>query len=362
MGCRDLPEADAGGIQRGDDRADRRRGVVGAGGERAADAGCLDHDVAETRDPRDGGADGDRVGLDERHAHGVAVERALQLFGRALHDRATAVDDQQLVGEAVGLLHVVGGEHHGERLLARQPADLGPHRGARLGIEAGRRLVEEQHRRPVHERGRDIQPAAHAARERADRATRCIAQPEVVEQPHGARSGVGGRGAAQPGGDLEVLARREHAGRCSSPARRSRSTRARRRPRARTSCPATRAVPRGRRRQRREDLGGRRLAGAVRAEEAEHAALGHGEAQSVDGADLGPAAAVDLDEVVGDDRRGVVFRHGEASLSFVMGVSGGPRQGPVFRTSWGRTSCGRGRASWRRTRRGRRAAPTTSRP
>ena len=66
VGCRDLPEADARGIQCGDDRADRGGGVVGAGGEDAADAGCLDDDVAQARDPGDRGAHRGRVGLDER--------------------------------------------------------------------------------------------------------------------------------------------------------------------------------------------------------------------------------------------------------------------------------------------------------
>ena len=39
-----------------------------------------------------------------------------------------------------------------------------PQRSVRpLRVEAGRRLVEEQHRRAVHERGGEVEPAAHAA-------------------------------------------------------------------------------------------------------------------------------------------------------------------------------------------------------
>ena len=78
---------------------------------------------------------------------GVAAQLGLELVGRAGDDDAAAVHDGHPVGEPVGLLQVVRGEQDGQRLVRGQPADLGPHRGAGLRVEAGRRLVEEQHLR-----------------------------------------------------------------------------------------------------------------------------------------------------------------------------------------------------------------------
>ena len=158
----------------------------------------------------DGGAHGRRVGLDQAHTHRVAVQRGLELLGRALHDRAPAVDEQQFVGEPIGLFHVVRGEHDGEGLLAREPPDLRPHRGPRLGIESRGRLVEEQHARAVHERGRDIEPAPHASGERADATPGCLGQAELIEQSPRSRTCLDGVHAAHAAGDLEVLAGGEH--------------------------------------------------------------------------------------------------------------------------------------------------------
>ena len=56
--------------------------------------------------------------------------------------------------------------------------------------------------------------------------------------------------------------------------------------------------------QGREDPDGRGLAGAVRAEQAQHRALLDGQVDAVEGADLGLAGAVDLDEAFGRDRSG----------------------------------------------------------
>ena len=50
-----------------------------------------------------------------------------------------------------------------------QVADLVPHAGAGLRVEAGRRLVEEQDGRPVDDAEADVEPALHAARIRAGR-------------------------------------------------------------------------------------------------------------------------------------------------------------------------------------------------
>ncbi len=76
--------------------------------------------------------------------------------------------------QPVGLLEVVRGEQDREPLLAGEALDLGPHVGARLGVEAGRRLVEEQHLGTVHEPDGDVELALHAARVGARDAARRV--------------------------------------------------------------------------------------------------------------------------------------------------------------------------------------------
>ena len=75
---------------------------------------------------------------------------------------AAVVDHHDVVGEAVGLFEVLRREQHG-RAVGDELLDHAPEVGATRGVEAGRGLVEEEHRRPVHERGREVEPAAHPA-------------------------------------------------------------------------------------------------------------------------------------------------------------------------------------------------------
>ena len=87
----------------------------------------------------------------------------LSASGRALDDDPAAVDDGDALGEPVGLFEVVGGEQDRQPLLAGEPGDLVPHRGARLGVQSGGGLVEEEHLGPVHQTERDVEAALHAA-------------------------------------------------------------------------------------------------------------------------------------------------------------------------------------------------------
>ena len=65
----------------------------------------------------------------------------------ALRDDDALVDDDEPVGERVGLVEVVGGQEDGRAVLGAQPADQLPQVGAAARVEAGGRLVEEQHLR-----------------------------------------------------------------------------------------------------------------------------------------------------------------------------------------------------------------------
>ncbi len=73
------------------------------------------------------------------------IER-LQLGGGAVAGDAAVVEDDDLVGEPVGFLQVLGGEHH-RRAGGGELGDDLPQRLAGGRVEAGGGLVEEQHRR-----------------------------------------------------------------------------------------------------------------------------------------------------------------------------------------------------------------------
>ena len=95
------------------------------------------------------------------------ADARLERVRRALGDEPARGDDADAVGELLGLLEVLGGQEDGRALVVER-AHLAPQRGAARRVQAGGRLVEEQHVRPVHEREREVQPPAHAARVAAD--------------------------------------------------------------------------------------------------------------------------------------------------------------------------------------------------
>ena len=116
----------------------------------------------------------------------VTAELALELLGRALGDHLAAVDDRHALGELVGLLEVVGGQQHGLATLAGQLRDLGPHVGSDLGVEAGCRLIQEQDGRVVDHRHRDVQATLHPAAVAPGDPVGGVGQAEPLEQFLGA--------------------------------------------------------------------------------------------------------------------------------------------------------------------------------
>ena len=228
----------------------------------------------------------------------------LQRGGRALGDDRAAIDDPDAVGQHVGLLEVLRRQEDGRALLTRQARDLVPQRGARLHVEAGRRLVEEEDARAVQQRQREVQPALHAARVGRRPAIGGVGEADALEQLVAAAAALGARDALQPALQAHVLAAGQH--------RVERHVLQRDADRgahlgsllrdvvARDGRPA-----RGRRQQRREHLDGRRLAGAVGAEEAVDLARRHVQVDPVDGAH----AALELaDEALHVDS--TLFGHG----------------------------------------------------
>ena len=128
------------------------------------------------------------VGAVDAERDDVAGHLPLELVGGALGDDLAVVDDREAVGQGVGLLEVVGRQEDRRALLA-EAADLVPHAGARLRVEAGRRLVEEQDRRAVDDPQADVEPALHAAGVGAGRPVG--GRLEVERREHLGRAGLG---------------------------------------------------------------------------------------------------------------------------------------------------------------------------
>jgi hypothetical protein len=99
--------------------------------------------------------------LGELEGHELSTEVRLQLLRTALDDDLAAADDRDALGEAVGLLEIVGREEDRQVLLLREPLDLYPHCCTRLRVQPGGRLVEEEHAWPVDEADRDVESTLH---------------------------------------------------------------------------------------------------------------------------------------------------------------------------------------------------------
>ena len=186
-----------------------------------------------------------------------------------------------------------------------QAADLVPHPGTGLGVEAGRRLVEEQHAWAMDDAEADVQPATHAARV-AHRGP-VGGGLEIEGREDLGRAGLGGRliHAVQPTLDHQLAA--AGLGRVRGTALRH------------VADPAADLLrilgevgagdgrrPAGGLEERREHAQGRRLAGAVGAEEAEDLAGPDLEVHAAHGLDILPLAA-DLErppQLVGLDHQG----------------------------------------------------------
>ena len=199
---------------------------------------------------------------------GRLADLRLQLRRRALGDDAAVVDDPDAVGEDVGLLEVLRRQEDGHALLAREAADLVPERGPALRVEA---RSSARRGRGSTGRGSARAPGRAGASSRPSRCAPCGCRRSS------ARRGRGAPRSARLRSSPRMPCRDAWSRRCSRPVRNGSSAAswsaapidaAYLRALLRDVEPGHgRAAARGRE-ERRQHVDGRRLAGAVRAEEA----------------------------------------------------------------------------------------------
>lgn len=135
---------------------------------------------------------------------GAAADLGLQLVDAAAGDDPALVDDGELVGELLGLFHVLGGEQHG-RPLRDHALHLVPDLVTGTGVEPCRRLVQIEDGRAADHGGGEVQPAAHSAGVLHRGLLRRVREREALQQLVGARAGLLARQVEQPPDHVEVL-------------------------------------------------------------------------------------------------------------------------------------------------------------
>lgn len=89
------------------------------------------------------------------------------------------IDQGDLLGQAIGLLEVLGGQQRGRAFPVRLVDDP-PQPLAGAGLQPGGRLVERHDRRPSDQTGGEAEPPAHVARARRDTTVGGLDQPERI--------------------------------------------------------------------------------------------------------------------------------------------------------------------------------------
>ena len=186
----------------------------------------------------------------------------LDLGHRRLPDEPAAMDDHDLVDGLRDLREDVARDQD-RPPLARERAEEVAKPADALRVEAVRRLVEDEHLGVAEKRRREAESLPHPervalhappARTRPGRRARAPRRPAISGCPRRARARGGGSGPSAPDARRRSRAARRRAAR----ARRARGT----------ACPRTVVLPGGRPDEPENRAHRRRLAGAVRAEEA----------------------------------------------------------------------------------------------
>ncbi len=269
---------------------------------------------ADPRPVADGAADGAGVvGAEPNH---VAAQVGLQRRRRVERDHLAVVDDGDTVTERVGLLHVVGRQHDGDAGLAVQACDVLADGLSRAGVEADGRFVEKEDGGFVEQPAGEFQPAGHPAGVLADRLVAVGGEVHQVEDRLDALAPVLATHPVQPAVEPEVLEAGEllvEGGFLEDDA----DTRP-----DRAGCVADVVAgdaggPLARPEEGTQGVDERRLAGAVRPQQAQYLALGDRDRDVVDGdqVTVAPREPVDFDGVHSSAQRAgrlCRFRRGRA--------------------------------------------------
>ena len=114
------------------------------------------------------------------------------------------VDHGDLRGQPVGLVEILRRQEHG-RSIGDEPLDRLPELQTAARVETGRGLIEEEDGRLGDERGREIEPAAHAPGVGLGRPARRVEQFKALQQLMPAPLGLGTTLAIQASDHREVL-------------------------------------------------------------------------------------------------------------------------------------------------------------
>jgi hypothetical protein len=298
---RQIVDRDPGGVEVADDLHQALRPAVGR--DRDPAGPVVDDPLAVVGRDQRGGARQVGGGVDH-DLDPLAADLGLERIRGAAGDDPAVIDDRDRVGQGVGLLEVLGREQ--DRGAGPHPgADRVPQRQPAARVEAGGRLVEEEHPRSADQRARQVEAAPHAARVRLDDAIGGVDQLEGGEQLVGPAARLGrGQPVQAPEQDQVLAAGQVLVDRGVLPRQADHRTH------VLGLGHDVEAGHRGasgiRTQERGQDPHRRGLAGAVGAEQAEHAALGDLEIEAGQGSDRAGAGAVGLVEALGDHRG----RHG----------------------------------------------------
>ncbi len=119
------------------------------------------------------------------------------------------IDHDDLVGEAVRLVEVLGGEQN-RGPIGNQSSDEAPQVLTAFRVEAGGRLVQVQQRRATDQAGGQVQPTAHAARVGLGQFRGGFGEVEVAEKLAGPSPGIPWRNAEEAPDHVEVLLSGQH--------------------------------------------------------------------------------------------------------------------------------------------------------
>ena len=144
----------------------------------------------------------------ERERQDGCSELSLQFRGCAFGDRLTVVEDDQLLGQAVGFFEILGRQQDRgatfDQVLNHTPQVL-----ATLGVQTGGRLIEKEKRGLGDERRGEVESSAHTAGIRLGGTVGGIGESELLEKFAGSTNDDGGFHVVQLPDHSEVLESRE---------------------------------------------------------------------------------------------------------------------------------------------------------